>query len=171
MKIRRDLAYIFTTVLEKYMWKSLIFQNENELKNDIKNVFTLRNDISSKITNFQKDLFFKEHSWRRSFSILFSILSTKVSVIKYFHIWNKIWKSVWQHIRKNIFWIAILYFWTRQPNSFHNLIFNHPGQLLADSVKDFFLKVHRYIIIYYCGLLTKFSLILEDLFRSSSAMP
>ena len=31
------------------------------VKNDIKNVFTLKIDISSKITNFQKDLFFKEH--------------------------------------------------------------------------------------------------------------
>ena len=31
------------------------------IKNDIKNVFTLKIDISRKITNFQKDLFFKEH--------------------------------------------------------------------------------------------------------------
>ena len=141
------------------------------LKNNIKNVSTLKNDISSEITNFYKDRFFKKHSWRGRFSILFSILSIKVSVIRYFHIWNKIWKSVWQHIRKNIFWIAILYFWTRQPNSFHNVIFNQSGQLFADSVKDFFLKVHLYTIIYYCWLLTKFSLILEDLFRRSSDMP
>ena len=34
---------------------------EMNLKNYSKNVFTFKNDISSEITNFQKDLFFKEH--------------------------------------------------------------------------------------------------------------
>ena len=53
--------------------------------------------VSGEITNFQKDLLFKEHSWRRRFSSLLSILSIVVSVISYFHIWNKIRKSVWQH--------------------------------------------------------------------------
>ena len=41
--------------------------------------------------------------------------------------------------------------------------------------KGFFLKVHRYTVVYYiifnCGSLTKFSLILENLFRRSSSIP
>ena len=53
--------------------------------------------VSSEITNFQKDLFFKEHSWSRRFSILFSISSITVFMISYFHIWNKI------HVFDNIF--------------------------------------------------------------------
>ena len=41
--------------------------------------------------------------------------------------------------------------------------------------KELFLKVHHYTIVYHiifnCGLLIKFSLILEYLFRRSSGMP
>ena len=56
--------------------------------------------LSSKITNFQNDLFFKGHSWVWRFCILVSILS--IIVISYSHIWNKIPISVWQNI-KNMF--------------------------------------------------------------------
>ena len=49
-------------------------------KNHIKNVFILKNDVSREIINFQKDVYFKKHFWRRRFSILFPILSTIVSV-------------------------------------------------------------------------------------------
>ena len=42
--------------------------------------------VSGKITDFQKDLFFKKHSWSQRFSISFSILSIIVPVISYFHI-------------------------------------------------------------------------------------
>ena len=98
----------------------------------------LKNNSSSEIANFQRDLFFKEHSGRCRLSILFSILSIIVSVINYSRFWNKIQKRVWQHIWKNVFWIAILYFWTRQPNFFHNVIFNQWGQLSPGSIKDFF---------------------------------
>ena len=94
--------------------------------------------VSSKIINSQKDLFFKEHSWSRRFSILFSILSIIVFMISYFHIWNKIQRRVWQNIWKNVFEIAILYFGTRRPNFFHNVIFNQWGQLSAGSIKYFF---------------------------------
>ena len=38
---------------------------------------------------------------------------------------------------KNVFKIAVLYFWTRLHNSFHNLIFNQWGQLSAGLIKDF----------------------------------
>ena len=37
--------------------------------------------------------------------------------------------------------------------------------------RELFLKVHCYTIINYCGSLTKFSVILEDLFRSSRECP
>ena len=69
----------------------------------IKNMFTLKNDVSSKITNFQKDLLFKKHSGSWRFSILLFILWIIVSVIWYSHIWNKIPKRVCQNIWKNIF--------------------------------------------------------------------
>ena len=84
-------------------------------------VVTLRN-VSSEITNFQKDLFFKEYSWRQRFSISLSISSMLVSVISYFHIWKKS-KKVFQ----------------RRLNSFHNVIFNKWG-LLPGSINDFFLR-------------------------------
>ena len=38
------------------------FSMEMNQKICIKNVFTLKNDISSEITNIQEGLFFKEHS-------------------------------------------------------------------------------------------------------------
>ena len=79
------------------------FSMEMNQKICIKNVFTLKNDISSEITNIQEGLLFKEHSWRRRFSILFSILSIIVSVINYSYIWNKIWETVWQHFGENVF--------------------------------------------------------------------
>ena len=53
---------------------------------------TLKNDASNKMTNFQRDLFLKEHYWRWWISILFSILSIIVFVISYSHVWNKIRK-------------------------------------------------------------------------------
>ena len=119
--------------------------------------------FSSKITNFQKDLFFKEHSWRWRFSILFSILSLIVSVINYSHIWNKIRKSAWQYT------VLGKCFWTKRLNSFHNLIFSQWGQLSVILI-----KVHHNTIVYYiifkCRSLTKFSLISEDLFQRSSGM-
>ena len=64
----------------------------------------LKNDASGEITNFQNDIFFKEHCQIWRLSILFSaVLSIIVSVISYSHIWNKNRKCVWQHIRKNVF--------------------------------------------------------------------
>ena len=132
-------------------------------------MIALKYDISSDLTDLQKNLFFKVHSWRRRFSILFSISSILVFLIIYFHIWNKIRKSVWQHIRKNVFWIAILYLWTRQPYSFHSVIFNQIT--FGRFGKGLFLKVCSHTIIYYCGLLINFFLILEDLFQSSNGMP
>ena len=45
------------------MYKSLIVRYENELKKIyIQNVFKLINDSFRGVTDFQKDLFFKEHS-------------------------------------------------------------------------------------------------------------
>ena len=131
-------------------------------------MITLKYDISSDVTDLQKNLFFKVHSWRRRFSILFSISSILVFLIIYFHIWNKIRKSVWQHIRKNVFWIAILYLWTRQPYSFHSVIFSQIT--FGRFGKGLFLKVRSHTIIYYCGLLINLFLIL-DLFQRSKGMP
>ena len=131
-------------------------------------MITLKYDISSDVTDLQKNLFFKVHSWRRRFSILFSISSILVFLIIYFHIWNKIRKSVWQHIRKNVFWIAILYLWTRQPYSFHSVIFSQIT--FGRFGKGLFLKVRSHTIIYYCGLLINLFLIL-DLFQRSNGMP
>ena len=45
------------------------------------------------MTNFQKDLYFKEHPWKWRFSILFSILQIIVSLISYSYIWSETWKS------------------------------------------------------------------------------
>ena len=42
-------------------------------------MFSLKNDISSEITNFQNDLFFKEHCVRRKFSIFSYIIDHSVS--------------------------------------------------------------------------------------------
>ena len=97
-----------------------------------------------------------------------------VSVIIYSHIWNKIRKSVWQDIRDFFKKIASLYFWNGQPISFDNVIFSQWGQLSADSIKDFFLKIRYYTIVYYmifiCGSLTKLFRILEDLFWKFSGI-
>ena len=115
------------TGMEVYLPDSLVLY--------IKTV-TSKNDASSKITNFQKDMYFKEHSWRWRLSILFSIVSITVSVISHSHIWNKILKSVWQHIRTFFKKIAIVYFWTTWPNSFHNVIFiNQWGHFSPVSIK------------------------------------
>ena len=123
---------------------------------------TLKNDASSKINNFQKNLLLKEHSWRWRFSILFSILSIIVPVISYSHTWNKkIRKSVWQCIR-NFFLNSMMWF------SIDEAAFTRFN-------KGFFQKIHRYTIVYYImlnfGTLTIFSLILEDFFRRSRGMP
>ena len=52
-------------------------------KNQCTQISNLSRPVYYEIINFQRDLFFKEHFWRRRLSILFSILSIIVSVIRY----------------------------------------------------------------------------------------
>ena len=103
-----NLVYIVST---NVIWKRLMLLHRvNNIQHNIKqNIHDtvyknsyLKNDASSKKTNFQMYLFFKEHSWRRRFSNSFSMLSITVSVISYSHIWNRIRKSVWQQIRRKV---------------------------------------------------------------------
>ena len=72
--------------------------NRGVSKNNVINwlyikTITSKDDASSEITNFLKDLFFKKHSWRRRLFISLSMLLIIVSVISYSQIWNKIRKK------------------------------------------------------------------------------
>ena len=96
----------------------------------------LKNDFSGEITHFQKGLFFKQHPWRRRLSNLFSILSIIVSMTTICEITSL---KVFENKLGKMFFL-ILYFWTRRPNSFHNVIFNQWGQLLPGWIKGFFCR-------------------------------
>ena len=118
--------------------------------------------VSTEITNFQKDLFFKEHFWSWKLSILSFILSIILPVISYSRIWNKI-QSVWQHIGKN-FSINEVNFrqvqwrtFSEGPSLHHNLLWT--AHKIFSNFRESSPKVQQYAIISFlihsCGLLIR----------------
>ena len=81
------LNYRLTGHPENFKLKLYYFQKRLSLRyNIILKLLSLFIYVSNEITNFQKDLFFKEHSRRQRFSILVSISLIIESVVSYSHI-------------------------------------------------------------------------------------